>query len=205
PIGGLPMSRWLCIAAALLVMAAPVSAAGLTGQNLESRTCDVYTGPCFANAEMNLSGRNAVLALNVDTGTFDNGLLRGLGVVAVVVASDTLGTQQNGAAKAVLIVDTKADAAQRAALRKLAQQQGGDLVRNVIAVESASISLIRCECKEDACVILQAGSAKVQTRCLDAQHDKACGNDTAFYPQLAQSVKAKVALVSEHSVTGPGL
>src|SRR5687767_5249215 len=74
------------------------------GQYVEARTCDVWTGPCFANAEYNLAGKNAVLAWRVETGTADWVRLDGLGVVAIIVAHNTLGLDQNGPAKAVLIV-----------------------------------------------------------------------------------------------------
>src|SRR5438105_13002179 len=115
------MARWLPFAAlALILMAVPVQAAGLTGQYLEARTCDVWTGPCFANAEMNLGGKQAVLAWKVEEGALGGVRLDGLGVVAVVVSSDTLGLEQTGPAKAVLLVDRKANAEQRQALVRLA-------------------------------------------------------------------------------------
>jgi len=199
------VSRFLLVLTAVVALAVPVSAADLSGQYVETRTCDVYTGPCFANAEMNLSGRQALLAWKVDRGTFDNVRLDGLGVVAVVQASDTLGLKQAGPAKAVLIVDAKADSAQKAALQKLARQQGGDLVRNVVGVESASIDIIRCECKSDACTIVKAGSARIETRCIDPHQDKACGNEVAYYPPLTKGVKATAAMVTEHAFTGKGL
>ena len=41
----------------------------VTGEYIESRTADVYTGPCFANSEVNLTGKEAVLAWHVDKGT----------------------------------------------------------------------------------------------------------------------------------------
>src|SRR5262245_38739587 len=109
-----PMSRCLAVAAlALFAVAAPLSAAGITGQYVEARTCDVWTGACFANAEMNLSGKNAVLGWKVEKGSLDNISLDGLGVVAVVQASDTLGLKQTGPAQAILIVDSRATPAQR--------------------------------------------------------------------------------------------
>src|SRR5947208_14406464 len=88
------MKRWLALVAVVLFAAAPVQAAGLTGHYLESRTCDVWTGPCFANAETSLGGKHAVLAWKVQEGTLDNVRLDGLGVVAVVETSDTLGLEQ---------------------------------------------------------------------------------------------------------------
>src|SRR5262245_41181375 len=108
------MNRLLIAAAFVLALvAAPVSAGGITGQYLEARTCEVWAGPCFANAEMNLGGKHAVMAGKVDKGTLDDIRLDGLSVVAVVAASDTLGLEQTGPAKAMLIVDAKADTAQR--------------------------------------------------------------------------------------------
>jgi hypothetical protein len=200
------MCRWLALAVfALVVVAAPVSAAGITGQYLEARTCDVWTGPCFANAEMNLGGKHATLAWKVDKGTLNNVALDGLSVVAVVEASDTLGLEQTGRAKAVLIVDSKASAAQRDALIRLAKQQGGELVRHVVAVESAPIDLTVLECKTNSCARLQAGTARIETRCIDAQHDKACGNESAFYPPLAKGVQAQAATAVEHSFQGKGI
>jgi len=197
------MNRWLILAAvALVTLAAPVSAAGLTGQYLESRTCDVWTGPCFANAETSLGGKNAVLAWKVEQGALDDVALDGLSVVAVVQTSDTLGLEQTGPAKALLIVDARANQAQRAALVRLAQRQAGDLVKNVVAVESAPVEMTLCPCEGNACAKLNAGVAKVETRCLDAKHDKVCGNESAYYPPLAKGVNAKAALVVEHGFSG---
>src|SRR5260370_22175250 len=119
-------------AMALLLSVAPGTrsagaAAPIKGQYIEARTCDVWTGPCFANAEMNLGGKHAVLGWKIDKGTLDNATLDGLGIVAVVAASDTLGLKQTGTAKAILIVDSRANEAQKAALIRLAKEQLGDL------------------------------------------------------------------------------
>jgi len=194
------MKRWLALVAVVLFAAAPVQAAGLTGHYLESRTCDVWTGPCFANAETSLGGKHAVLAWKVQEGALDNVRLDGLGVVAVIETSDTLGLDQTGPGKALIIVDKKANAAQKAALVRLAKQQGGNPIGNVIAVESAAVELTVCRCEGNGCYILKAGAAKVETRCLDA-HAKVCGNESAFYPPLAKGVNARPALTAEHSFT----
>jgi hypothetical protein len=200
------MKRTVALAAvALVALAGPLSAAGVTGKYIEARTCDVWTGPCFANAEMNLGGKHAVLGWQVEKGTLDGARLDGLGVVAVVAASDTLGLKQTGPAKAVLIVDNRADAAQRDALVRLAKRQGGDLVKNVVAVQSATIDLDVCGCAEGGCGKLVAGPARIETRCLDEKHDKVCGNESAFYPPLARGVKVRPALAVEHSYSGKGV
>src|SRR5947209_15366080 len=111
------MLRWLALTVvALLVIVGPVSAASISGQYVEARTCDVYTGPCFANADTGLAGRHAVMAWKVEKGSVGSVKLDGLGVVAVVAARETLGLKQVLPGKAVLIVDERADVAQRRAL-----------------------------------------------------------------------------------------
>src|SRR5947207_948100 len=193
------MNRLLLLAAAaLLVSGASLQAAGVTGQYIEARTCDVWTGPCFANAEMNLSGKHAVLGWKVDKGEFDNVSLDGLGVVAVVAASDTLGLPQTGQSKTVLIVDSRATAEQKVALIKLAKKQGGQLTANVVGVESAKIDLDICPCEGNACATLKAGGAKIETRCLDEKHDKVCGNESAFDPPLAKAGRERAAYAVQH-------
>jgi hypothetical protein len=200
------MVRSLAIAAlALGVVAAPASASGVTGQYVEARTCDIWTGPCFANADMNLGGKHAMMAWKVEKGTFDQVKLDGLGVVAVIAASDTLGLEQTGPAKAVLIVDKKANAAQRAALIRLAKRQAGKLLKHVIAIEAAPVKLTLCNCKGGACAELKAGTARIKTRCINTEHDKACGNETAFFPPLTKGVKVKPATATEHQFSGKGL
>src|SRR5207245_9861530 len=118
------MTRWFTAAALVLTLGVPsVHASEITGRYVEARTCDVWTGPCFANADHNLSGKNAVLAWKIDKGTFENVNLDGLGVVAVLSASNTLGLEQSGPATTALIIDRRATDAQRDALVKFVRRQ----------------------------------------------------------------------------------
>lgn len=199
------MGRSLLFAViALCALVSPTWAGGITGQYIEARTCDVWTGPCFANAEINLSGKHGVLAWKIEKGSLDNVKLDGLGVVAIVAASDTLGLAQTGPSKAVLIVDERATPEQRAALVRLAQKEGGELVRDIVQARTAKIELEVMHCKEGGCARLDAGLARIETRCLN-HHDKVCGNETAFYPPLSKHVKAEAAMATEHTYKGTGL
>jgi hypothetical protein len=198
--------RYLSLAvAALALIAGAAPAASLSGKYVEARTCDVWTGPCYANAEMSLSGKNAIIGWVIDKGSFDGVKLDGLGVVAVIAARDTLGMRQSGKAKAVLIVDKKATKAQQEALVKLVRKQSADLIGEVLAVVSDKVELDICECDEGGCAKLSAGKAKIETRCLNAKHDKVCGNESACYEPLTKNVKAKPALATEHSYQGKGI
>ena len=55
---------------ALIVMAvwAIPSSAAVQGSYVEVRTADVYTGPCFANSEVGVAGRRAILAWDIKQG-----------------------------------------------------------------------------------------------------------------------------------------
>src|SRR5580765_8204758 len=64
---------------------------GIRGDYLETRSADVYTGQCFANGEVNLTGNTAILAWHVRTGSWDGIPLEGLTVAAAVRANGTLG------------------------------------------------------------------------------------------------------------------
>ena len=153
----------------------------VTGQYVEARNCDIWTGPCFANAEMNLTGKHAVLGWKVDKGASAGVKLDGLSIVAVLAASDTLGLKQTASGKAILIVDAKATPAQRDALISLARAHAGELVKHVVSVQSAKVDMQVIQCKEGGCAYLETGSAKIETRCREG-HDKVCGNESAFYP-----------------------
>jgi hypothetical protein len=193
---------YLLLAPVLFFIGSPTT---FRGQYVEARTCDVFTGSCFANADTGLTGKNAVLAWKVDAGAVAGTKLDGLGVVAVVSASETLGLKQTHAGRAVVIVDEKATSDQRDALVKFVKAQAGSLVGEVVAIKAAPIDLTLCHCDGEGCATLSAGPVKVVTRCIDADHDKACGNETTLYPPLAKGVSAKAAVAAEHSFTGKGL
>jgi hypothetical protein len=199
------MTRWLTAALVLALGAASANASEITGRYVEARTCDVWTGPCFANADNNLCGKNAVLAWQIEKGSLGGVTLDGLGVVAVLSASNTLGLEQSGPATTALIVDRRATDAQRDALVQFVRRQGGTLLQNVVAVERADVSLTVCECKNESCAEVKAGQATVKTRCIDADHDKACGNETAFYPPLTRGVRARPAAATEAGYRGRSL
>ena len=182
-----------------------VSATTVRGQYVEARTCDVFTGSCFANADTGITGKHAVLAWKIEAGTVNGVKIDGLGVVAVVAARETLGLKQSGPGRGIVIVDEKATKAQREALVAFAKAQTGTLLGEVLAVRPAAFDLTICQCDGEGCATLKAGNVKVATRCIDADHDKACGNEDTLYPPLVKGVSAKAAMAVEHSFTGKEL
>src|SRR5579862_1791844 len=102
----------LSVAAAVLLTAwAMPGSAALKGDYIEARSADVYTGPCFANSEVGLTGQEAILAWKIQQGEWKGVSLAGLSVVAVVRANATLGDPYHDAhpARSVLIMDSRAN------------------------------------------------------------------------------------------------
>src|SRR5216683_723650 len=127
------MRNCLIVLGVFLALSTCLFAQQIRGDYLETRSADVYTGQCFANAEVNLVGNEAILAWHVQSGSWDGVPLEGLTVAAAVRANGTLGDPYESPypAKAVLLVDDQASEEQRAALLHFAQRMGGELLKNV--------------------------------------------------------------------------
>jgi hypothetical protein len=174
------------LAVAMLSLAAPAMAQ-IRGEYIEVRTADVYTGPCFANGEVGLTGHDAVLAWRVERGEWEGVALDGLSVVAVVRASSTLGDPYSNPlpAKAVLIVDAQASQAQRAALIQFAQAQTAGLLGEIVAVEVSPIRFAVDMAGRHGYATLEAGNlARISTRTI-TMDDSICHNEEVFYQPLA--------------------
>jgi hypothetical protein len=189
---------------ALMLVAAPLRAESLiSGDYLEARTADVYTGPCFANSEVNVAGREAVLAWRVTQGAWQGVPVEGLAVAAAVRVRATLGDPfgDRGPGHAVVVVDDRATPAQRDALVAFAHAMAGDLLTDVTTVESAPITLSI----EGASAALQAGTVlELRTRALN-HGDHLCGNEEVYYPPLTATVSAVPAVTLAHAFRGTGL
>src|SRR5206468_2480721 len=115
----------------------------ISGSYLEVRSCDVYTGPCFANGEMGLSGKEAVMVWSVREGSWKGVALDGLTVIAVVKTDGTMGDlrYQPRSGPAVLIADAAANPSQEAALADFARSMAGDLIKDVVGRKSAKMQV----------------------------------------------------------------
>jgi hypothetical protein len=160
----------------------------VTGQYLEVRSCDVYTGSCFANAEMGLAGREGILVWKIDQGAWNGVDLAGLNVIAVLRTDQTLGDvrYQPRRGRAVLITDERATVSQREALVEFARSAAGSLVADVQDVKVAPITASIGACGKMGCATVSApGLVEISSRCL-ADQDHVCGHEATFYPPLTR-------------------
>jgi len=192
----------------LLSVSSTVSAASITGEYLEARSCDVYTGPCFANAEMNLAGREAVVAWKVDEGSWNNVSLDGLGVAVVVRSQGTLGDTgvfklNAGRTKAVILVDEKATAEQQEALVAFAKDSARDLTNEVTKVQSVPFQLENDHLAGKG--TFKAGElASIETRALK-KGDCVCTNEDVYYRPLTKVDNSSPAYTKTFGFKGDGL
>ncbi len=198
----------LAFGAASLGLAAGIPAHTITGNYVEARTADVYTGPCFANGEAGLVGDLAVFGWKVTKGEWHGVSLDGLGVAAAVRASHTLGDVYESAypVKAVLIVDSRADTAQRKALQEFAKSMSGDLLQDVVRVVYQPVDLTFADNNVHSMrARLTAGTlAKVETRAIN-NGDHICHNEEVWYRPLTKLDHAMPAVSVAHDFQGDGL
>jgi hypothetical protein len=191
----------------LLLLAPPAPAGDLKGDYLETRTCDVYTGPCFANGEVGLTGNDAMMAWNIERGSYDGVKLAGLKVMVVTTASDTLGfggtlTVKPKNIRSTVIVDERATPAQHDALVSFATRyarHSGKIVKVVKAPIEMKLDHFSLE------GTLKAGKfAEISTRKLH-KGDCVCSNEVTFYPPLNEVKNAVPAYTVVGNFAGPGL
>ena len=161
--------------------------AEIRGTYVEARTCQVYTGPCFANGEVGLTGKNAVMGWRIEAGEQDGVQLDGLSVAVIVKASHTLGFRGFADAKTkrcVILIDEKANTKQTRALQEFALAQTGFSADNVLTTKRAPIEMKFDEAELTAS--LKVGSfVKLKTR-KARPGDCICSNESAYYPPLVQ-------------------
>ena len=195
-------------ALALLLTASITNAAEISGEYIEARSCDVYTGPCFANGEVGLTGREAVMAWRVDEGRWAGQDLKGLGVALVIKASDSLGTGGSffvnpNPVTSVVLVDSTATEAQRAALVQFVKDSAPDLTNKIVRVEPAPISLTNDHLNGRG--VFTAGKfARIETRAFKGG-DCVCSNESVIYPPLAKVDNSHAAFAINMSFEGKGL
>ena len=199
--------NFVCLIASVLIGSpAIISANEISGTYIEARTCQIYTGPCFAMGEVGLAGRHAVMSWSIAQGKHGNVELAGLKVAVVVRASDTLGhagLEDARQLKSLVIVDQKATPKQRRALVEFVKSYAGKAGCNVSSVRMASIDM-----ELDTAELngnLQVGEL-IQLKARKARPgDCICSNESAFYPPLAQLEGYVPGVTIEGEVSARGL
>src|SRR5436190_21089603 len=187
------MKKHLVTMAALVGLTGTALMAGtsVTGKYVEARTAEVFTGGCIMSSEADTVGREAVLAWKVDRGSFNGIPLDGLSVVAALAGNRNLGIHEIGGeratVKSAVVVDERANAAQRIALVAMAQELSKGNVGTVVNVTAAPIQF---NDSEHAVAVATNQIALNVSKHLD--HDPTCGSMQWFQP-LASVTEATMS------------
>ncbi len=200
------MTRAMVVAALVGLAASPLmagSSSTVSGEYVEARTAEVFTGGCIMSSEAEMVGRQAVLAWKVNHGTFNGATLDGLSVVAAVAGDRNLGLQEIGGDKAttrsVIFVDARANAAQQMALVALANRLSKGLVGTVVQVTPAPIQFA------DQGQEIRVATSQVALDVNKAmKHDPTCGAMQWFHP-LAAVDGATIGVADQHVFSGAAL
>lgn len=203
------MKRALMAVAALVVSAASLAAddkGRITGDYVEARTAEVFAGGCIMNSEAETLGRQAVMAWRITSGAFNGVSLDGLTVAAAVAGDRNLGMREMGgeeptAVNAIIIVDPRANAAQRDALVKLVRDRSNGLITHVVRVDVAAVKFATSQKYVEVSV---PDSNILLTVNKEMKHDPSCGAMQWFKP-FTKLADAAMGVAEEHSFEGQGL
>lgn len=182
------------------------TASEIGGVYMETRTCAVYTGPCFANAEMGLTGKDAIMAWSIESGTQDGVDLSGLNVVVVISANQTLGFRGINDAKqlkSLILIDDRANPLQRQALLAFARNHAGRAGKSAIRVDVTPIRMTLDFVKLKG--HLKAGKVVTLKSRKTRPGECICKNEVEYYPPLAQVDQVTPATAEQGEFRGRGL
>jgi hypothetical protein len=200
------MKRAFVSAAVITLAAASLAAGGkgtVSGEYVEARTAEVFTGGCIMNSEAETMGKQALLAWRVERGSFNGIAIDGLSIVAAVSGDRNLGMQEMGGEKpsvrSALFVDQRANAAQQLALVAMANELSKGLVGTIVQVTPAPIEFV----DHGSEIQVTAGPASLDVN-KHMTHDPTCGAMQWFHP-LAIVDAATIGVAAEHVFTGNAL
>jgi hypothetical protein len=192
---------------AVLGLASTVSiAAGgkgtVTGQYVEARTAEVFTGGCIMGSEAETMGKQAVLAWKVDRGSVNGVSVDGLSVVAALSGDVNLGLHEIGGSAAtvrsVVYVDERANPVQRLALVALANDMT-KRIGTIVSVTPAPITFA------DAGQTIHVATSNVALDVTkEINHDPTCGAQQWFTP-LAATDHTHMGQTDQNAFTGAAL
>jgi hypothetical protein len=173
----------------------------VTGDYVEARTSEVFTGPCIMGSEGEVSGKEAILAWRVSRGAMNGVTLDGLSVVAVVAADRHLSMHEFGAPapksiKSVVMIDSRATAAQQRALLSLARSLAPAVMTDVVATKTVPITFR----KDKEGVAVSAGAAKLDIA-TEFEHPATCGA-ARWFGTLSRTDGSKPGLTRSQEWSG---
>jgi hypothetical protein len=110
----------------------------IAGDYVEARTASVFAGACHYNGELVTTGRDAVMAWNIGSGSWKGTDLSGVVAIGALSSEDNL---KNDAAnrQSEIVVDSSASAAQTAALVDFLGKECGTSLGKIVSVRHGRV------------------------------------------------------------------
>src|SRR6266508_4479818 len=128
----------VCLAALTLTSQAEKPA--LQGDYVEVRTASVFAGACHFNGEVVTTGRDALMAWNVTSGSWNGINLNGVRAIAIVNSEENLANAQ-ATRHTELILDQSANHDQKVAMLDALKSRYAATLGEIVSVRSAPITL----------------------------------------------------------------
>jgi len=147
-IGGFKMRRMLFVitgavlAIAPLVIGSRAEAVRIRGDYVEVRTASVFAGACHFNGEVTTTGRDALMAWHITSGSWQGVPLKGVKVVAIITSDSNL-SETDIARRSEIVVDTAATEAQASAVVEALKKNYAGAVGNVAHLIRAPVNFNR--------------------------------------------------------------
>ncbi|MGE5243677.1 MAG: DUF1326 domain-containing protein [Betaproteobacteria bacterium] len=200
------MTRAMMVAALVGLVVSPLTAGSrgsVSGEYVEARTAEVFTGGCIMSSEAETIGKQAVLAWKIDRGSFNGVSLDGLSVVAAVTGDRNLGIREIGGepadTRSAIFVDERANPAQRTALVAMASELSKGIVGTVVQVTPAPIAFT----DRGHEISVTAGPARLDVN-KHMIHDPSCGAMQWFHP-LSSVDNATMGVALQNAFSGSAL
>lgn len=114
----------------------------LRGDYVEVRTASVFAGACHYNGEVTTTGRDAMMAWNVTSGSWQGVNLTGVRAMAIISAADNL-ADANAARESEIVIDSSATRAQSLAMLNALKEKYAGSLGKIVSVRNVPISFVR--------------------------------------------------------------
>jgi len=118
--------------------AAERSTTKIVGDYVEARTASVFAGACHYNGEVVTTGRDAILAWKIVSGSWKGTDLAGVSAMAAISSGDNL-KDDAASRQSEIVVSASATPAQTAAFSEMLEKQCGGQLGKIISIRPGTV------------------------------------------------------------------
>jgi hypothetical protein len=168
----------------------------IRGDYVEARTASVFAGACHYNGELTTSGRDALMAWKVSSGSWNGVDLSGVRALAVVSSSANLAERKSR--RSELIISDEATYAQAIAMVHALKSKHAQSLGEIVAVKRAPLSFLR---EGKSYSVASAGVAAID---VEAMPDDLCCRmpQLVWYEPLVSLTQRKVGYTRKAFFSG---